>query len=402
MNKVVAFLIGFCLWLSSYAKPADTISLLKKSSFIEAYNSFGSVFNTNPFVSPIQSYQALSLRYAFASNGSSWEDIAYNMPFMGVGFYTPFFSNNPGLGNPVSIYMFRGSTLAQFTDNLGLILEMNVGLSMNWKNYDPFDNPNNSAIGSPNNVHVGLRLHLDYVLSKHFDLKFGVDLTHFSNGSSRMPNSGINMGSLSLGLGYNINPVKKGFILRNSSLTPPIIPRHIAHDVQFVFSSRQRKFAADSASHLPSPYIDTDFKVFGLAYSPMIVNGYKYKWGPSLHLTYDESSNAQAWRQWNPADSLWYDRVKVAKLADRLSLGLALRGEVSMPGLSVFATVGYNVFHRHDIDKRLFQTIGIKTYLKDNFFATFGISATKFSVAQFLYWSFGYTISPISRKQYTP
>ena len=389
------FLVGILVCFSGYSKNVDS---LKRASFVEFNSALGHVFNTTSFVENIPHYQAFSLRYARASNGSRWEDFAYNMPFFGVGLYKPFFANNPGLGNPFSIYMFRGSTLKQFTDNLGLIFEVGLGLSMNWKYYDPFDNPKNLAVSTPNNVHVGMRFYLEYALSRNLELKFGADLNHFSNGASRKPNRGVNMGALNLSLAYNFNPPNKGILLRNPPLfePPTDIPRHLNHDVKFIVSSRQTDFST-YGTNLPSPYVDKQFTVLGLAYSAMIVRGYRYKWGPSVRLIYDESSNARAWRE--EKGGVWFDRVAIAPFADRLSAGVGLTGEISMPIASVFATLGYSVYHTHHEDKALYQVIGVKAYLQDNFFATFGISATQFTVAQFLYWSFGYTFPSTPRQK---
>jgi hypothetical protein len=388
---IYVFFVAICLCFSSRAENKDSTFVPKPTSFFEINTAFGEVFNTNPFVKDIPNYQAFSLRYARASNGSSWEDFAYHMPYFGIGFYKPFFTDNPGLGNPFSIYLFRGSTLKQFTDKLGLALEVGLGLSMNWKFFDPIDNPENLVVGTPNNVHVGLKLYFDYALSKHFDLKFGADLNHFSNGASRRPNAGVNMGALSVSLAYNFNPPDKGYLLRNPSLLPPEVPRRVDHNIQFIISNRQTDFDT-VGTNLPSNFVDANFMVLGLAYSPMIVRNYRNKWGPSVRLIYDESSNATALRVQSPETGQWHDQVKPAPFADRLSLGFGLSGEITMPVASVFATVGYNVYHRHHNDKALYQVIGVKAYLKDNFFATFGISATQFTVAQFLYWSFGYTI----------
>ncbi|MCL2027243.1 MAG: acyloxyacyl hydrolase [Bacteroidales bacterium] len=391
MMKNLAFLFGIMLCMVGRAEISP-----KRASFVETCGAFGNVFNTDDFLKPIPHYQAISLRYARASNGSSWEDFAFNMPFFGIGFYKPSFTDNPGLGNPFSLYVFRGNTLAQFTEKLGLVWEVGLGLSMNWDSYDPFDNPGNLTIGSPNNIHAGLRLYMDYFLSKHFEMKFGVDFNHFSNGASRKPNKGVNMGALSVSLAYNFNPVNKGFLLKNPSMEIPETPRHISHDVQFITSSRQTEFSTNGTG-LPSPYVDRDFMVLGLAYSPMIVKGYKYKWGPSVRFLYDESSNARAWRELNPEDGLEYNRIAISNFSDRLSFGLGLLGELSLPVASIFASIGYSVYHKHHMDVPFYQVLGVKAYLKDNFFATFGISATQFTVAQFLYWSFGYSISSSGR-----
>ncbi|MCL2412717.1 MAG: acyloxyacyl hydrolase [Bacteroidales bacterium] len=392
----MALFCGICLYVSGHSQSMG----FPRSSFLEVNTAFGQVFNTNDFVSTIPGYQAFSLRFAQTSTGSRWEDFAYNMPFFGVGFYMPTFANNPGLGNPFSIYMFRGSTLRQFTNDLGLIFEIGLGLSMNWDHYDPFDNPNNMAIGSRNNVHVGMRLYLEYFLSRNFNLKFGVDLNHFSNGASRRPNGGVNLGALSLSLAYNFNPPNKGMLLRNPPLLePPYVPARIDHSVQFIISSRQSRFSTYGTGLL-TDFVDHSFTVLGVAYSPMIVRGFRYKWGPSIRLIYDESSRARAWREKHPIDGQLYYRVEIdPRFRNRLSLGLGFSGEISMPVASVFAKLGYNVYHRHLVDSRLYQVVGVKAYLQDNFFATFGISATQFSQAQYLYWSFGYTFSTKPRER---
>lgn len=271
---------------------------------------------------------------------------------------------------------------------------------MNWNPYDPFDNPENLAISTRNNVHVGMRLALEYSLSQNWDLKFGIDLNHFSNGASRRPNRGVNMAALSFSLAYNINSPNKGTLLRNPPLfePPTDIPHRIDHHVQAIISSRQTSFSTEG-TNLPSRYVDRDFTVLGLAYSAMLVRGFRYRWGPSFRLVYDESSRARAWRQYHPETGQWRDRVELAPFRDRMSLGIGLAGEISMPVTSFFAKIGYSIYHRHHDDSRLYQVVGVKAYLQDNFFATFGISATQFSVAQYLYWSFGYTFSTKPRQR---
>ncbi len=387
---VIILMIVLCFGIR--AENTDSLFVAKRSSFIEAYSAAGTVFNTNEFVQDMKGFQALSLRYAFASNGDSWDDFAFNMPYVGIGFYMPFFNTNPGLGNPYSIYLFRGSTLAQFSDKFKWNLEINLGFSSHWDHYDLVDNPNNIAVGTANNVHVGLRSYLDYLLSEKWNLKLGVDLAHFSNGSWKMPNKGMNMGGLSLGLAYQINPPKKEFIARNSSLKPPIVQKHIEHDVQFFLSKRQRKFPVDAERYIYSQYdVDYDFRVFGLTYSPLFVRHYKYKWGPAVRITYDESLNAMAWKERNPETGELDLFVEQADVSGRLSLGMAMRGEIAMPGVSIYALLGFeNTPNKAYFDWEFFQLIGVKAHINKHLYACFGISAQQFSVAQYITFGVGY------------
>ena len=389
MKKVVLSVftgVFFC-----FASHAELFDANRKSSFIEISNMYGTVLNTNDYVRNIPYYDAFSVRFAHEANGKSWKDFAFNMPNVGVGFYMPVFANNPGLGKPFAIYLFSGKTLAQFTDKLGLATEISVGLSMNWNAFDPIKNPENIYIGSRNNVYAGWKVYLEYFLHDCLDLKLGIHLDHFSNGTTRKPNSGVNMVGIGLSLAYHINPPQKGFELRNTFWTPPEFIRHIEHDLQFIFSSRQLEFPT-AITKLPLPYVDKNFIVLGLAYSPLISNGYRFKWGPSFHFTYDESSGTTAWGEQHPVTEKWSEHVALADFSDRLSFGIALRGEINiLPVASVFAVVGYNVYNKHHYDKSLFQTIGIKILPKNNFSFAFGVNANDFCNARFLHWSFGFT-----------
>jgi hypothetical protein len=84
-------------------------------------------------------------------------------------------------------------------------------------------------------------------------------------------------------------------------------------------------------------------------------------------------------------------------MRDRFSLGAGVRGELTMPRYSIFATVGWNALWGNRSDTRLYQVLGLKVYLSQDMFGTFGIRASHFSSAQYLYWSLGYTIRGASR-----
>lgn len=407
-KKIVGIFLG-CLFpfLSSesgYAMESEAEDEVKtkKPSFISLDTKGGWVFPTNDFVSgknKIPYYSSISLKYGRCSDGDSWEDKAYGMPYYGIGFYSGNFFKKKDLGLPFALYLFQGATIRRFNPKWALNYEWNLGMSFNWVPYDPFDNPNNVALGSSVNVYVAGSMYMKYYINEAFDLNMGVSLTHFSNGAYRLPNKGLNLVAPYLELVYNINRPKPS-VLPESEMAPPEIEKHIVHDVMFTITSRQIRFDT-TGTGLPSRYIDRQFKVFGLSYAPMIVNSYKYRWGPSFELVYDESSDARAWREKHPVDGMYYDRVELGDVWKRFSCGVSLKGEVTMPRLSIFANFGYNLLHGNEYDYRFYQIMGVKAYLKENLFGTFGIRASRFSKAQYLYWSLGYSFDgkPLKKKR---
>ncbi|MDR1201266.1 MAG: hypothetical protein LBL58_06505 [Tannerellaceae bacterium] len=391
---------------SSYAggiATSDSISPVKKGlpHFLSFTGTGSIVLPTNDYIregSRTPWYSAVSLKFGTYSTGDSWEDFAYGMPYSGIGVYTAKFFNKKALGTPVSLYLFQGGDLKRFNSNWSLKYEFDLGMSFNWKPYDIFDNPDNIALGSASNVHVGANVYMKRRLNNRWDLHMGVGVTHFSNGAQRLPNKGINLLSPFIECVYNFNPESIDYS-RHSKFTPPPLEKRIDYDILFTITSRQVR--VDTAgTGLPQRILDKNFKVFGLSYATMFVNSYNYKWGPSIEMVYDESSGVKVWRQIHPDDGQYYDRVKPGPVYERFSIGLSLKGEMTYRRISFFANMGYNLFHGNAYDYRFYQIIGAKAYLKDNIFGVFGICASRFSKAQYLYWSIGYTIKgkPLTKK----
>ncbi len=383
--------------------PPDTAATPRKRypQFLALNTMTGIVLPTNDYIKAgncIPMYSSFSLKYGINAKGDTWQDAAYGMPYYGVGIYSAFFYDKGALGNPISVYLFQGGTLSEFGRKWWLKYEFNLGMSFNWKPFDPFDNPDNIALGSSVNAHIGANLYLKKELSPVWDLNFGLALTHFSNGAMQLPNKGLNLFAPFVEVAYNFNRETEKKV-KDPALTPPPFEARMDYDIIFTSSSRQIR--VDTAgTGLPSRLIDKNFKVFGLSYATLFVRNYKYKWGPSVELAYDESSGVKVWRQQHPEDGQFYDRVKLGDFHERFSLGISLKGELTFPYVSFFANMGYNILHGNDYDYRLYQIIGAKAYVKDNLFGTFGIRANRFSKAQYLFWSIGYTINgkPLKKK----
>ena len=372
----------------------------KIPQFFSVNTTTGYVFPTNKFVAgdySIPHYTSFTIKYGFGTRGDKWEDYAYGLPTLGVGFYMANFFRDHDIGTPFSLFLFQGARIRQFTPRLSLNYEWNLGVSFNWKPYDPFDNPNNIALGSSTNVHVAGNLFLNWRLSKKWDLNGGAGFTHFSNGASALPNSGLNMANLFVEIVYNFNREEPKSLFNNPYIPPPF-EKHIDHDLMFMATSRNARIDTLNTG-LPSEFTNRNFTVLGISYARMFHNSYRYKFGPGIDITYDESSGITVSRQKHPETGKTYDRIKLGNFADRFSVGLSVKGEMAMPAYSVFANLGYDIIHGNKKDARLYQILGVKIYLTDSFFGTFGIRATNFGKAQYLYWNLGYTFEQHRRKK---
>ncbi len=365
---------------------------VKNPTYLALAGYGGTVFPTTSFFDgeyAIPLYGSMSLKYVFGAAGDKWQQIAYGLPYYGIGVSGFEFGRNEDLGSPISIYLLQGATIAQLTRRMALNYELNLGLATNWVPYDPIDNPYNNAIGSVVNTHVGANLYLKWYLSQLFDIHLGASLFHASNGSSRQPNNGINTGSLFVEVAYNFNRKELANRYDASLIVPEFQPLYES-DIQFIISSKNVKASTDDTG-LPSAINDYQFNVFGVNYYLLRRSNYKYKYGLGAEFLYDGSVNATRYRQQSEIDGEWYDVTRQAPFTERLALGLSAKGEIVKPLYTVFANVGYTVIQADD-SERFYQSIGVKVPLKENLYGTFCIRAKNFSQAQILYWSLGYII----------
>ncbi len=89
--------------------------------------------------------------------------------------------------------------------NLITYFHLGIGLAYLTNKFDPTDNPKNIIIGSNINAAVNLGIEAHYRLNKYHSMSFGASLIHFSNGSIKTPNFGINIPSVQVGFGRLLN-----------------------------------------------------------------------------------------------------------------------------------------------------------------------------------------------------
>lgn len=116
----------------------------------------------------------------------------------------------------VAFYMYRG-------DRSSILLHMATGFAYLTREFNLLTNPTNNAIGSNFNNTTQFKLSYETPFVKNLSLDIGFGLTHYSNGLSSSPNSGINVIGLHLGLKPSIANRK---ISEGSSGQPLAISKH--------------------------------------------------------------------------------------------------------------------------------------------------------------------------------
>lgn len=121
---------------------------------------------------------------------------AFNYPQVGAALLYTSAGNNEVLGKYFGFYPFLQFNLLKTTKNK-LNFKIGSGLGYGTKVYDILTNPKNVAISSHFNALINFTLAYQYKVKKN-EFSFGMEMTHFSNGSSKLPNLGLNLPSLSI------------------------------------------------------------------------------------------------------------------------------------------------------------------------------------------------------------
>jgi hypothetical protein len=211
MHKVgIAFFLLFILilgrWQTLIAQTDDqqenlpkfqkSLSVLLESGpMIQNGTDWGSYINNN------LSYRAMDFRLGFRNFKSPIYSTIYRYPTFGFGLYTATF-RNPYIGKPNAAYLYADIPFTKrfFDNRLSFSYFATLGISSNLTPFDPDTNPLNFFIGSYQNGYTHIGFTSRYRIWENMYLDGSLGLKHFSNGSIRKPNSGLNFIPFTLGI----------------------------------------------------------------------------------------------------------------------------------------------------------------------------------------------------------
>ncbi|MFZ4520993.1 MAG: acyloxyacyl hydrolase [Bacteroidales bacterium] len=125
----------------------------------------------------------------------------YNYPLIGVTMLYSGLGNNPSLGSALAVMPFINFPLYK-TERLTAGFRLALGIGYITKPFNRITNYTNLAIGSHLNAAVNLMFEARYKVNYYLSITGGLGLQHFSNGSLKLPNYGINMMLVNLGIAY--------------------------------------------------------------------------------------------------------------------------------------------------------------------------------------------------------
>jgi hypothetical protein len=146
--------------------------------------------------------------YKYTSGEKQWQRL-YNYPKIGISLLYFDLANTNQLGNSLGITPY----FSFFVTNKKIAWEVKFGAGIGYieKPFDRVNNYKNLAIGSSFNALISANSQLSIQLNNKLSTSLGLSIIHFSNGAFTMPNLGINILSLNMGMAYRFGENKTQF-----------------------------------------------------------------------------------------------------------------------------------------------------------------------------------------------
>ena len=368
-------------------RPSHSIGFDLRPSYVFPTRSFFT--GDNAAGKPINTALSAHLKYAFRFSPDSRLGRLYPYAYQGIGVAYNTFFNSSEVGTPVAVYAFQGSRIAKLAPGLTLDYEWNFGASFGWKRYNPETNYYNDVVGSRINAYINAGFFLNWQVAPQWNLTAGVDLTHYSNGNTNYPNSGVNTMGARIGLvrtfgGSAAEPATASVGKEEESSS---WAGRISYDVVLYGSTRRRGILLDNGPLL----VPGSFGVAGLNFNPMYqVNRY-FRAGVSVDAQYDESANLKDYHvEGTSGGDIKFYRPP---FREQFAVGLSLRAELNMPIFSVNVGFGRNLIQQGEDTRGFYQVLALKTFVTPRLFLHVGYQLHDFkdpnNLMLGLGWRFG-------------
>ncbi len=307
--------------------------------------------------------KAFELNYSFNRiDNKTWHSY-YNYPEVGISYMFMDLGYKDVLGYSHSIYPYIVFPFTKRAKQLSLSLKVALGLSYITKTYDSISNSLDIAISTPINLYACLGLNLNYRLSSKISANIGIYGTHFSNGSIKKPNYGLNILTGSFGIHYNFNQLSR-------------IPKTFTN-----FEIDKSKWVA-----ILSGGIKETNKPGGSKYrtgSISIEYSKPFKKPLRYGVTFDYMFDGSTLVHFREDSVPYQSQLKASKL------GLTLMGEMKLYRLSAFGNFGAYLYNHDKQNKAIYQRIGLRYRLSKSIYTQIALK-THLNVADYIEFGIAY------------
>jgi len=300
-----------------------------------------------------------------------WER-AFNYPIIGITLMYSGLGYNPNLGQAYALMPFINFPLYK-NPNFTFGFRFALGLGYLTEKFDRLINYKNLAIGSHFNAAVNLMFEARYRINYAFTVSGGISLQHFSNGSLKLPNYGINVPLLNIGVAYR--PVKENKLI-GDRFYPPVEPYEA-----IVRKTMELYFGASVGWKNMQALVGENYLVYHIYQNTLFQVSRKSKVGFGLDLSYDPSHIKILEMQGQTVDN----KLKI------LRPGLNAAYELIMGRLGFLINLGYYLGGMEKSNGPFYEKIGVQYNITKHLFANVMLKV-HWGRADYIGWGLGYRL----------
>ncbi len=305
-------------------------------------------------------------RYSYGDK--AWEQY-YGYPTFSASISYFDLKNDEVLGKIIAVNIGLGFHLNNYKESKNDIQAyMGMGIAYFTNPYDPETNNKNTVISSPLPMNVNLRLGFYRQITARINLGLAVELSHFSNGSSSVPNYGLNVVTLNLGGKYQFNSDLPEFKMDKM----------------------------DDKNFINKSYINLDFRMGKVELFPVGSGASPYYaislfWNKRVNIKSIVDAGVEIFINKAYEKEIQNNQSIVAGNPDYKSVGIMIGHELILNRLALITQLGVYVYKPYQPENWLYSKIGLKYYFTDRIFASY-ILKSHFAVAEVLEFGLGYRL----------
>jgi len=311
--------------------------------------------------------EGLRLNFTKASYGAkAWEQ-RYNFPEFSASLSFYDLKNDDFLGKTLSINIGLAFHLNDFINRRG-DFQTYFGYGLGYFNnvYDKTENNKNNVMSSHLPWSFNLRLGYWYKFNRSLRAGVNLQISHFSNASRNVPNFGLNVVNLNVGVRYQISRQTPEYLFDKTTLKGFKEKSYVNFD--FRFGITQLKPVGTGAS----PYFAVS--VF---------------WNKRINAKSILDAGIEGFMNKAIQKQIEHNHLLIEGSPDYKALGIMIGHELMLEKLAIVTQLGVYVYKPYQPDDRIYTKVGLKYYFNKNVFASF-ILKSHYAVAEVMEYGIGY------------
>ena len=303
------------------------------------------------------------------TDGSKEWHQAYNYPDYGGYFLYQDFKSQP-LGENYAV----GALYNFYFWKRQLRFKLAQGIAYTTNPYDKVDNSRNKAFGTRLMANTNIGLEYDNQnLSKQIGFHAGILFTHYSNGRTKSPNSGINTYVVNVGLNYNLS---EDFV-RQPDTT--LVKKSYKEPIHYNVVLRTGYNESPIVGNGQFPFYHIGF------YADKRINRKSVlQLGTEVFLT-------KSIQEYINYYSIAYPEQNINRNTDYKRVGIFIGHELLINRISLEAQVGFYAYQPFKKDIPVYDRVGLKYHFTDRIYGGFTVKTHMF-LAEALEFGIGYRI----------